>query len=325
MLSQHNKSNEEEIQKCVEIEYALQQGIYCFNVESEQELEVIHEIARGLGCVAPIALRVNPDVDTETHRYISTGKNKNKFGINIDCAESIYERAAALPYLKIRGLQTHIGSQILDATSFAKAVEKLTPLILKIKKQYGLEFFSLGGGLGIDYQHPLEEKSDGLTPEKYAAQVLEPLRALSLRILFEPGRFLVGNAGALLTTALYRKETPTKKFLIVDAGMNDLIRPALYQGHHEIVPLQRFADRLLERVDVVGPVCETGDFFAEDRCLPRVEAAERLAIMSAGAYGFTMASNYNARPLPAEVLVEGKTMRVVRQRQTWEDLVRGEE
>ena len=307
-----------------EIEYALQQGIYCFNVESEQELEVINEVAGRLGCVAPIALRVNPDVDASTHRYISTGKSKNKFGIGLDRAESVYEHAAALPHLKIRGLQTHIGSQILDASPFAKAVEKLTPLILKIKELHGLEFFSLGGGIGIAYQNVLENGEDELTPEKYAEQVLEPLRGLGLRILFEPGRFLVGNAGVLLTTALYHKETPMKKFLIVDAGMNDLIRPALYQGHHEIVPLQQRADRALEQVDVVGPVCESGDFFAEDRQLPRIEPGETLAIMSAGAYGFTMASNYNARPMPPEVLVEGNTMRVVRRRQTWEDLVESE-
>ena len=171
----------------------------------------------------------------------------------------------------------------------------------------------------------MKNGEDALTPEKYAAQVLEPLRALGLRILFEPGRFLVGNAGVLLTTALYRKETPTKKFLIVDAGMNDLIRPALYQGYHEVVPLQQRDDRALEQVDVVGPVCESGDFFAEDRQLPRIEPGEKLALLSAGAYGFTMASNYNARPMPPEILVEGKTMRVVRRRQTWEDLVSGEE
>lgn len=307
-----------------EIEYALQQGIYCFNVESEQELEMINEIAGRLGCVAPIALRINPDVDASTHHYISTGKSKNKFGIGLDRAEAIYEKAAALPHLKIRGLQTHIGSQILIAAPFAEAVKKLAPLVLKIKKEYGLEFFSLGGGVGIDYQNALEDGSNSLTPQKYAEEVLEPLKVLGLRILFEPGRCLVGNAGALITRVLYRKETPTKKFLIVDAGMNDLIRPALYQSHHEIVPLQRQEDRALEKIDVVGPVCESGDFFAEDRLLPRVEPGEALAIMSAGAYGFAMASHYNSRPLLPEVLVEGKTMRVVRRRETWEDLVRCE-
>ncbi len=307
-----------------EIEYALQQGIYCFNVESEQELETINEIAARLDCLAPIALRINPDVDVDTHRYISTGKNENKFGISLARAEAVYAQAAALPHLKIRGLQTHIGSQILDAKPFATALEKLTPLILKMKQQYGLEFFSLGGGIGINYQHVLENEESGLTPEQYAAQVLEPLKRLGLRILFEPGRFLVGNAGVLLTSVLYQKETPTKKFLIVDAGMNDLLRPALYASHHEIVPLQRREDRVLEKIDVVGPVCETGDFFAENRLLPSMEQGEVLAIMSAGAYGFTMASHYNARPLPPEVLVEGSRMQLVRRRQTWESLVQEE-
>lgn len=307
-----------------EIEYALQQGIYCLNVESEQELEMINEIAGRLHCVAPIALRINPDVDVETHHYISTGKSKNKFGIDLDRAEAIYEQAAALPHLKIRGLQTHIGSQILNMAPFATAVEKLTPLILKIKGQHGLEFFSLGGGMGINYQNVLDKEKQGLTPETYAAEILGPLRALGLRILFEPGRFLVGNAGVLLTTALYRKETPIKKFIIVDAGMNDLIRPALYQGYHEIVPLQQSGNGALEQVDVVGPVCESGDFLAEGRSLPYVKPGEHLAIMSCGAYGFSMASNYNARPMPPEVLVEGSKMTVVRKRQTWEDLIERE-
>ncbi|HLB34753.1 MAG: diaminopimelate decarboxylase [Verrucomicrobia bacterium RIFCSPHIGHO2_12_FULL_41_10] len=348
-----------------EIEYALKQGIYCFNVESEGELELINEVAERLGCVAPIALRVNPDVDAPTHHYISTGKSKNKFGIGLDRAEAVYARAAALPYLKIRGLQTHIGSQILDAAPFAEAVHKLTPLVRKLQKLYGLEFFSIGGGVGIGYRgalasdpacmkpmtaaldsksfsgsmplysHPQISSSalqhrrpaspdnevSGLSPEAYAAQVIEPLRALGLRILFEPGRFIVGNAGVLLTTVLYRKSTPAKNFLIVDAGMNDLIRPALYQGYHEIEPLREPIDRPLEKIDVVGPVCESGDFFAQDRMIPRVEPGEQVALMSTGAYGLVMGSNYNARPMPPEVLVEGKKATVVRRRQTWEDLI----
>lgn len=310
-----------------EIEYALKQGIYCFNVESEQELLAINEIAGRLGCVAPIALRVNPNVDAATHHYISTGTAKNKFGIGLDRAEALYEEAAALPHLKIRGLQTHIGSQILDPAPFATALEKLTPLLLKVKQKYRLEFFSLGGGVGIVYRDPLNEEgtSTRLTPEAYGAEVIKPLQALGLRILFEPGRFLVGNAGLLVTTALYRKETPLKKFLIVDAGMNDLIRPALYQSYHEIVPLQQQPGRSLEKIDVVGPVCESGDFFAEERLLPRIEPGERVAILSAGAYGATMGSNYNSRPMPIELLVEGETIRVVRRRQTWEDLVALEE
>lgn len=319
-----------------EIDYALRQGIYSFNVESEQELERINEVAGKAGLVAPIAVRVNPDVDAPTHKYISTGKSKNKFGIGLDRAAEVYARAASLPNLKIRGLQTHIGSQILKAPPFAEAVRKLTPLVMELKAAYGLEFFSVGGGVGIVYRGALasgdsawwkgsgEETPERITPEEYASEVIEPLKALGLRILFEPGRFIVGNAGVLLTTVLYRKETPTKKFVVVDAGMNDLIRPALYEGHHEIEPLRQAKDASLEKVDVVGPVCESGDFFAQDREVPSLAPGDRIALMSAGAYGFVMSSTYNARPLLPEVLVEGDKATVVRARQTWEDLIRGE-
>lgn len=308
-----------------EIEYALEQGIYCFNVESEEELLFINSVAAKLGKVAPIALRVNPDVDAATHHYISTGKSHNKFGINFDRIEDLYQEAFSLKYIKIRGLQTHIGSQILEITPFAEALEKLTPLIKKLQEKHGLEFFSIGGGMGINYHHPLDHECNQHTLEGYVKRLLEPLKKLGLKILFEPGRFLVGNAGVLLTKALYRKSTPTKKFLIVDAGMNDLIRPALYEGYHEIIPLHKGASRSLERVDIVGPVCESGDFFAQDRKVPIVEPGEYLAVMSVGAYGMTMASNYNARPMPAEVLVEGKKASTVRRRQTWDDLIKQED
>ena len=319
-----------------EIDYALRQGIYSFNVESEEELETINEVAGKAGLVAPIAIRVNPDVDAPTHRYISTGKSKNKFGIGLDRAAAVYERAAALPNLRIRGLQTHIGSQILKAPPFAEAVRKLTPLILDLKARHGLEFFSVGGGVGIVYRGALrsgdaawwkgsgEEEPERLAPETYAAEVIGPLKELGLRILFEPGRFIVGNAGVLLSTVLYRKSTPTKNFVIVDAGMNDLIRPALYEGYHEIEPLKQSAGMKTEKVDVVGPVCESGDFFAQDREVPALVPGDRIALMSAGAYGFVMASTYNARPLLPEVLVEGTQATVVRERQTWDDLIRGE-
>jgi len=319
-----------------EIDYALRQGIYSFNVESEEELEMINAVAAKAGLIAPIAVRVNPDVDAPTHKYISTGKSKNKFGIGLDRAAAVYDRAATLPNLKIRGLQTHIGSQILKAPPFAEAVRKLTPLVLELKSKYGLEFFSVGGGVGIVYQGALpsgdaawwkegnEEKSERLAPETYASEVLEPLRALGLRILFEPGRFVVGNAGVLLSTVLYRKSTPTKNFVIVDAGMNDLIRPALYEGYHEIEPLRQPESGILEKVDVVGPVCESGDFFAQDREVPPLAPGDRIALMSAGSYGFVMASTYNARPLLPEILVDGTEARVVRERQTWDDLIRGE-
>jgi diaminopimelate decarboxylase len=323
-----------------EIDYALRQGIYSFNVESEEELEMINAVAAKAGLVAPIAIRVNPDVDAPTHKYISTGKSKNKFGIGLDRAAAVYERAASLPNLKIRGLQTHIGSQILKAPPFAEAVRKLTPLVTELKAKHGLEFFSVGGGVGIVYRGALssgdaawwkgseengsESEVERLAPETYAAEVIEPLKALGLRILFEPGRFIVGNAGVLLTSVLYRKSTPTKNFVIVDAGMNDLIRPALYEGYHEIEPLKQPASDSLEKVDVVGPVCESGDFFAQDREVPVLAPGDRIALMSAGAYGYVMASTYNARPLPPEVLIEGNTATVVKVRQTWDDLLLGE-
>lgn len=319
-----------------EIFYALRQGIYCFNVESEEELETINDVAGRAGIVAPIALRVNPDVDAPTHKYISTGKSKNKFGIGLDRAASVYDRAASLPHLRIRGLQTHIGSQILKYAPFAEAVRKLTPLVLELKAKHALQFFSVGGGVGIVYRGALQsgdaawwkeegkEEAERLSPETYAGEIVGPLKEFGLRILFEPGRFLVGNAGVLLSKVLYRKSTPTKNFVIVDAGMNDLIRPALYEGYHEIEPLRKPADRTMEKVDVVGPVCESGDFFAQDRELPLLKPGDRVALMSAGAYGSVMASTYNARPLLPEVLVDGEKATVVRERQTWEDLIRGE-
>jgi len=316
-----------------DIEYALKEGIYSFNVESEEELEQINAVAARSGLIAPIAVRVNPDVDAPTHKYISTGKSKNKFGIGLDRAGAVYARAAALPHLRIRGLQTHIGSQILKAAPFAEAVRKLTPLVLELKSLHGLEFFSVGGGVGIVYHDALAsgdaawwtgDEGERLAPEAYASEVVEPLKALGLRILFEPGRFIVGNAGVLLSTVLYRKSTPTKNFVVVDAGMNDLIRPALYEGHHEIEPLNEPKSGVLEKVDVVGPVCESGDFFAQDREVPVLAPGDRIALMSAGAYGFVMASSYNARPLLPEVLVDGEKATVVRERQTWEDLIQGE-
>lgn len=317
-----------------EIRYALESGVYCFNVESEPELERINQVAGEVGRMAPIAVRVNPNVDARTHKFISTGKSQNKFGIGLDRAAEVYALAAQLPHLQIRGIQTHIGSQILQTAPFAEAAAKLLPLVEEIHRRHGLEFFSFGGGIGIVYQDCLasgpaawwEEGQPGretITPEAYAAAIVPLLAPLGLKILFEPGRFLVGNAGALLTEVQYVKRTPAKTFTIVDAGMNDLIRPALYEGHHEIVPLrQSTAEPLVQ--DVVGPVCESGDFFAQDRALSPVAAGDRLALLSAGAYGFVMASNYNSRPLLPEVLVEGDRWRVIRTRQTYEDLIAGE-
>jgi len=315
-----------------EIAYALKEGVYCFNVESEPELERINEVAGSLGLVAPVAVRVNPDVDAQTHKFISTGKSKNKFGIGIDRAVEVYAKAAALPHLKIRGIQTHIGSQILRPGPFAETARKLAALVAEIKARHGIEFFSIGGGIGIVYDAALASGDPGwwtndhsrrITPEDYAAAILPILAPLGLKILFEPGRFLVGNAGVLLSTVQYVKTTPGKTFVIVDAAMNDLIRPALYEGWHEIVPLKASAGPL-EPMDVVGPVCESGDFFAQDRELPPLASGDRIALLSAGAYGFVMSSNYNSRPQLPEVLVDGLNVCLIRKRQSLEDLIAGE-
>ena len=318
-----------------EIEYALDEGVFSFNVESEAELEWIDRIAREKGVRPPIALRVNPDVDASTHRYISTGRSENKFGIALHRVAAVYEKAAQLANLRIRGIQMHIGSQITAAAPFAEAIAKVVPLIGEIKQRHALEFFSIGGGMGIIYRRALESGSgkwwhdhggeeSAFSVADYAKAIVPPLRELGLRVLLEPGRFLVGNAGVLLTRVRYLKQTENKKFVIVDAGMNDLIRPALYQSYHEIVPVHEPVTADSESVDVVGPVCESGDFFAQDRQLPPLKEGDLVALMSTGAYGFVMASNYNSRPLPAEVLVNGKRSSLIRRRQTMEDLVREE-
>jgi diaminopimelate decarboxylase len=322
-----------------EIAYALDQRVLSFNVESEAELVCIDRIARNKGVRAPIALRVNPDVDTGTHRYISTGRSENKFGIALDRVAEVYAQAARMPNIAIRGVQMHIGSQITDAAPFAEAIAKVTPLILKLKEQFALEFFSIGGGIGIVYESSFASGSSDWWSEKarvqattilpltihdYAAAILPSLRKLGLRVLVEPGRLLAGNAGVLLMRVRYVKQTEHKRFVIVDAGMNDLIRPALYQSYHEIVSIREPRDAKREPADVVGPVCESGDFFAQDRQLPEMKEGDLVALMSAGAYGFVMASNYNSRPLPAEALVEGESFSLIRRRQTMEDLVREE-
>jgi len=295
-----------------EIEYALRCEVLSFNVESEQELAVISEIAKSLNKRAPVAIRVNPGVSPNTHKYISTGKAEDKFGIGIDRAAQVYRKAQTLPNVTIRGVQMHIGSQIVETKPFVHAIEKMLPLVRLLKSECGIEFFSIGGGIGIVYKGSLESGDEvwwkdsskhGLTIDQYAGAAVPLLKDLGVRILLEPGRFIVGNAGVLLTRALYIKRIPGRTFVIVDAGMNDLIRPALYQGYHEVVSVRESKDRGFLQADVVGPVCETGDFFALDREIREVEPGEILALMSAGAYGFTMASNYNSRPLPAEVLI----------------------
>ncbi len=319
-----------------EIVYALEQGIYSFNVESAEELRYLNQVAGELGVIAPAAVRVNPNVDAKTHKYISTGKSENKFGVDFEAIEGLYERAAQeLPNIRLRGLQMHIGSQLTSIAPFIEAVEKVAPLATRLKARHGIEFWSIGGGIGIIYKDSLDSGADSwwssksdeerpLTIAQYGEELVPRLKGLGLKILLEPGRLIVGNAGALITRCLYEKKGSAKTFKIVDAGMNDLIRPALYEGHHEIVPLKQPQSAERVKVDVVGPICESGDFFCQDRELPDFQPGDSVALLSAGAYGFAMASNYNSRPLPAEILVEGGTATVIRKRQTLDDLIAGE-
>jgi len=321
-----------------EIEYALEQNIGCFNAESEAEVLRLNEIAGKMGKTAPVALRVNPNVDAGTHKYISTGKSGNKFGIDFEAIPDAYARAAQLPNITLRGIQMHIGSQLTSVAPFIEAVKKVVPLVESLKEKYGITFFSIGGGIGIVYENTLassradwwndNEPADGkvkpITIEAYTEALLPLLKPLGLTIFLEPGRMIVGNAGVLLCEVLYQKKGSRKTFDIVDAGMNDLIRPALYQGHHDIVPVKEPSSDETLPVDIVGPVCESGDFFAQDRDLPPLTEGDMIAVLSSGAYGFVMASNYNSRPLPAEILVDGTQSHVIRKRQTYDDLIAGE-
>ena len=316
-----------------EIEFALRRGIYCFNAESEPELARINRVAARLTKVAPVAVRVNPDVEAHTHAKITTGTYENKFGIAFEHIEGVYARASRLKNLRLRGLQMHIGSQIITVKPFEEAVRKVVPLVTRLRDEYGLEFLSIGGGLGIVYETALLSGAPGwwksavaknvLTPQKYADRLLPLLRPLGLRILLEPGRFISGNAGILVTRVEHVKRTGRKNFVIVDAAMNDLIRPAFYDAYHEIVPLVQRRGALL-RSDVVGPICESGDYFCKDRLVPSVGEGDHLALLSAGAYGSVMASNYNTRPLAAEVLVRGRKFAVTRARQPVKEIWAGE-
>jgi diaminopimelate decarboxylase len=314
-----------------EIEEALDAGIYSFVVESREELEVIDRVAAHLGKRAPVALRINPDVGARTHSKVKTGVAESKFGISAEEIEGLYQQLPRFCHVSLRGIQFHIGSQIRDVEPFEEAVRRVIPLVKIARDRFGAEFFDIGGGLGIAYEEALqsgdpgwwESKAQWATPARYAERLLPLLGPLKLRTIVEPGRLLVGNAGILLTRVLYRKDRPQKKFVIVDAGMNDLIRPALYGSFHQIVPVTRRSGELVE-ADVVGPVCESGDCFAASRRMAPVESGDLLAIFSAGAYGFSMASQYNSRPRPAEVLVDGANHRLIRRRESYEDLVRGE-
>jgi len=299
-----------------EIELALQTDILMFNVESLEELETLGEVAKKLGKRAPFALRVNPDVDPQTHPYISTGLKKSKFGISEEFVIEAYKKAKKNPYLHPIGIDAHIGSQITSISPFVDALSRLKKIWEElISLGFELKYLDLGGGLGIVY-----ENEEPPLPQEYADAIIKEGRDLEATIILEPGRVIVGNAGILVTKVLYTKENILKKFVIVDAGMNDLIRPAFYQAYHKIIPVEE-KNLEYEVVDVVGPICESSDFFAKERKLPKVKRGDFLAIMSAGAYGFVMSSNYNSRPRPPEVLVDGGTYYVIRRRETVEDLL----
>lgn len=316
-----------------EIEFALRKGIYSFNVESEPELARINKVAARLKKVAPVAVRVNPNIDAGTHAKITTGTYENKFGIAFEQVEGVYARASKLKNLRLRGIQMHIGSQLTQVKPFELAVRKVLPLVQKLTKKYDFEFFSIGGGLGIVYNPALESGSPDwwrqpkakniLTPASYAKTLVPLLQPLGLKILLEPGRFIVGNAGILVTRVEYVKRTGRKNFVIVDAAMNDLIRPAFYDSYHEIVPVKRNGSAQIFS-DVVGPICESGDYFAKDRPLAKVGEGDHLALLSAGAYGFVMASNYNSRGFAAEVLVKGNKAELVRPRQSVDEIWKDE-
>ena len=318
-----------------EIALALEHGIFAFHVESEPELARINHVAGRLGVKAPIAIRVNPDVDAHTHAKITTGKSDNKFGIPLKYAAAAYEAAAKYPNIHIKGVQMHIGSQLTAVAPFVEAVQKVAPFAAELKAKYGITYFSIGGGMGIVYRDALASGPKGwwealpadqrpLTPETYGAALVPLLQPLGLKILLEHGRFMVGNAGVLLAKVEHLKRGAGKNFLVVDAAMNDLVRPAMYDSFHEIVPLHRDSSRRALVADVVGPICESGDCFAKDRQLQEVGEGELIAFMSAGAYGYTMASRYNTRAMAAEVLVKGSAFELVNARETFEQMIAGE-
>ncbi len=302
-----------------EIDYALDSGILQFNVESFQELDLVDQRAAARNTVAPVAIRVNPDVDPKTHPYISTGLKKNKFGINHLDAPEAYRHADRLPHLEVVGIDCHIGSQITEVQPFRDALKSLMELIGELRRE-GIDIRNLdiGGGLGITYGD--EQPPD---PGEYARAVMEVMEGSGLRLILEPGRVIVGNAGILVASVLYRKHSEDKEFVITDAGMNDLLRPSLYQAYHEIRPVRR-QERPEIRADVVGPICESGDFLAQDRRMPDLQPGELLAVMSAGAYGFCMSSNYCSRPRVPEVMVKDDQFHVIRKRERVADLIRGE-
>ncbi len=303
-----------------EFEYGLRTGIHSFNCESPAELARLSAVATRLKLTARVALRVNPDVDASTHPYISTGLRENKFGIDIAEVEAVYAAGAKLPGLTLSGVSSHIGSQLLDAGPLEEALGKMLALIGRLRGAgLTIDHLDIGGGLGVPYQPHQTRPAVG----EFIRRVCERTAGLGLTLMTEPGRSIVAEAGALVTRVLYRKRNGQKHFVIVDAAMNDLIRPSLYQAHHEIRPLRESSEGMTAG-DVVGPVCESGDFFAKDRLLPPLDSGDLAALLTAGAYGFVLASNYNSRPRVPEILVEGSTWRMVRDRESYADLVRGE-
>lgn len=305
-----------------EIEEAVKRGILFFNVESLSELENINRISKRLNRYTQVAIRINPDVEPKTHKYITTGKLTNKFGIDFKSAYQILLLRRAMDNLRISGLHIHIGSQITESSPYVAAITKVIDFILKLReKGINLEYLNIGGGLGIVY-----DKETPQTARKFALEVLPLLKKTGLKVIMEPGRFIVGNAGILVTKALYIKSTPKKKFVIVDAGMNDLIRPSLYGAYHHILPLHntQYTIHNTQKVDIVGPICESGDFLAKERRMPEIKEGEYLAVMSAGAYGFSMSSNYNSRLRPSEIMVVKDKVFVIGKKQTHQDLIRNE-
>ncbi len=302
-----------------EIEYSLRKRILMYNVESEQELLRINEVAAGVGLSAPVALRINPDIDPETHPYISTGLRKHKFGIPIEDALQYYRLAKGLENIRIVGVHKHIGSQITRVAPFVEALQRVLILVERLKAEgISLRYLDMGGGLGIQYRDEAPPH-----PKELARRIVPLLKGMDITLIMEPGRSIMGNAGILVTRVLYRKKGEDREFLIVDAGMNDLMRPAMYNAYHEVLPVKRTRRRKIV-ADIVGPICESGDFLAKRREIPAPRQGEYLAVMSAGAYGFSMSSNYNSRPRPAEVLVKDGEHYLIKERETYRDLVRGE-
>lgn len=303
-----------------EIQYALESDILMFNVESASELLQINKVAGTIDVRARVALRINPDIDPQTHPYISTGLKKSKFGIAAEQALKEFESAKQLPHIDVVGVHCHIGSQLTQVTPFVDAIKKVLSLIQTLQSQgVKIHYMNIGGGLGITYSDETPPH-----PRDLAAAISPLLQTTSCQIIMEPGRSIVGNAGILVTKVLYNKEGANKQFVIVDAAMNDLLRPSLYDAHHDIQPVIKNESAPVNTIDVVGPICESGDFLAKDRKLPQPQPGDLLAVMSAGAYGYTMASNYNSRPKTPEVLIKDDQMMVIRERETYEDLIRGE-